>query len=164
MKGMKSIVVAFDKNYGIGADNDLLWQRDLPSDLQHFKDLTMSHAIIMGRRTFESIGRALPGRRTIVVSSTLQAHDDVAVVPSLNAAYQLCGDADAFVIGGAQLYEEAINSVDYLYVTEVEAEFPQATVFFPAINLNQWKEISREHHDADEQNKYPYDFVEYVRR
>lgn len=161
---MKSIVVAFDKNRGIGANNDLLWLRDLPSDLRHFKELTMGHAIIMGRHTFESIGRVLPGRRTIVVSSTLEPIEGVEVVPSLEAAYRLSAEGESYVIGGAQLYKEAINTVDRLYVTEVAAEFPQAAVFFPEIEPEDWKEVSREHHDADAYNKYPYDFVEYSRR
>lgn len=161
---MKNIIVAFDKNHGIGANNDLLWQRDLPADMRRFKDLTMGHPIIMGRHTFQSIGRALPGRRTIVVSSTLQPKENVEVAPSLEAAYKLCGDDELFVIGGAKLYEAAINNIDRLYVTEVLAEFPSATIFFPPFDPSEWKEIGRRHYDADEKNKYAYDFVEYIRR
>lgn len=164
MKSMKSIVVAFDQQRGIGAQNDLLWQRDLPADLKHFKDLTTGHTIIMGRRTFESIGRALPNRRNIVVSSTLEPRDDIEVAASLEEAYERALGDEVFVIGGGQLYEHALKSIDQLYVTEVQATFPEATVFFPPISPEQWKEVSREHHEADNRNMYAFDFVRYIRR
>ena len=159
---MKSIIVAFDKNHGIGADNDLLWQRDLPADLQHFKELTSGNTIIMGRKTYESIGRPLPNRQNIVVSRSFTS-DDVTVADSLQTAYSLA-EHDIFVIGGGQIYAEAQGDMDQLYVTEVDADFPAATVFFPAIPSNIWQEISREHHDGDEANKYAYDFVVYRRK
>lgn len=157
---MKAIVVAMDKNRGIGADNDLLWQRDLPADLAHFKKLTTGGSIIMGRNTFQSIGRALPNRENIVVSRTPTGVEKVLTVASLTSAYALAR-YPIFVIGGGQLYSAALNDMDVLHVTEVDAEFPSATVFFPEIDLNVWHEVSREHHDADEKNKYAYDFIEY---
>lgn len=156
---MKSIIVAYDRNRGIGADNDLLWQRDLPADLQHFKDLTTGNTIIMGRKTYESIGRPLPNRQNIVVSRDFYA-EGVETASSLEEAYQLATH-DIFVIGGGQIYTEALNDMDQLYVTEVHADFPNATVFFPEINLSIWQEISRDRHEADEANKYTYDFVTY---
>lgn len=158
---MKAIVVAMDRNNGIGAENDLLWQRDLPADLAHFKRLTTGKSIIMGRKTYESIGRPLPDRQNIVVSrSGPIGIEKVLTAYSLQAAYALA-QYDIMVIGGGQIYAEALNDMDVLYVTYVDAEFPQATVFFPQINCEDWQEVSRDHHEADEKNKYAYDFVEY---
>ena len=159
---MKAIVVAIDKNRGIGADNDLLWVRDLPADLAHFKKLTTGGSIIMGRKTFESIGRPLPNRENIVVSRTPAGVQGVLTAMSLDSAYELAR-YPIFVIGGGQIYMAAINEMDVLYVTEVQAEFPQATVFFPQIDKTVWREVSREHHEADDKNKYAFDFVEYCR-
>ena len=157
---MKAIVVAVDKNMGIGADNDLLWHRDLPDDLKHFKDLTTGGSIIMGRKTFDGIGKPLPNRENIVVSHTPTGVPGVLTVTSLESAYALAR-YPIFVIGGGQIYAQSMNDMDRLYVTEVDAEFPQATVFFPAIDTSVWKETSREHHEADERNKYAFDFVTY---
>lgn len=159
---MKAIVVAVDKNNGIGADNDLLWQRDLPADLARFKKLTTGGSVIMGRKTFESIGRPLPNRENIVVSSKPTGVQGVLTANSLASAYELAR-YPVFVIGGGQIYTQATNDVDRLYVTEVDASFPQATVFFPQIDKRIWSEISREHHEADEKNKYAFDFVVYDR-
>jgi dihydrofolate reductase len=160
---MKSIVVAMDKDRGIGANNTLLWQRDLPADLAHFKQLTVGKSIIMGRKTYESIGRALPDRENIVVSRS-QAIADPGVVTavSLVQAYALAQHPIA-VIGGGQIYEQALSTVDVLYVTEVDAVFREASVFFPKISPDMWRETAREHHAADDRNKYAYDFVTYER-
>lgn len=157
---MKSIVVAVDKNMGIGAKNDLLWQRDLPSDLAHFKKLTTGGSVIMGRNTFDSIGRPLPNRENIVVTRSPTGVDGVLSANSLASAYELAR-YPIFIIGGGQIYKESINDMDRLYVTEVDAEFPQASVFFPAIDSATWSEVSREHHASDDRNKYAYDFVVY---
>lgn len=160
---MKSIIVAYDKHRGIGADNDLLWMRDLPADLAHFKKLTTGKSIVMGRRTFESIGsRPLPNRQNIVVSRTPTGVDGVITCLSLSAAYDMA-QYEVFVIGGAQIYEAALDQMDRLYITEVDAEFPQATVFFPEFDASQWQEISREHHPVDEKNRYAFDWVVYER-
>lgn len=149
-----------DKNRGIGADNDLLWQRDLPDDLAYFKKLTTGASVVMGRKTFESIGYPLPNRQNIVLSSRPTGVSGVITAGSLKAAYAIA-QFKVFVIGGGSIYEQSINDVDRLYVTEVQADFPEATVFFPAIDKSVWCEISREHHEADERNKYPFDFVVY---
>lgn len=158
---MKAIVVAMDRKNGIGADNDLLWLRDLPADLAHFKKLTTGKTVVMGRKTFESIGRPLPDRQNIVVSrSGPTGVKGVQTAYSLETAYALA-QYDVMVIGGGQIYQQAIDDMDVLYVTEVQAEFPQATVFFPKIDKTKWQEVSREHHEADERNKYAFDFVKY---
>jgi dihydrofolate reductase len=160
---MRTIIVAYDKNMGIGANNDLLWLRDLPADLKHFKDVTTGKAIIMGRRTFESIGRPLPNRQNIVVSSTMAPVEGIEVVSNLEFAFDIAKGGDAFIIGGAQLYEAALQTADEILATEVDETFPNATVFFPKIDAELWMENLREHHDADEANKYAFDFVRYTR-
>lgn len=161
---MKSIVVAYDQHRGIGADNDLLWMRDLPADLAHFKKLTTGTSIIMGRRTFESIGsRPLPNRQNIVVSSHPTGVQGVITCASLATAYDMA-QFDIMVIGGGQMYAAALADVSRVYATEVDASFPQATVFFPVLDEREWQEVSRDHHSADEKNKYAFDFVVYDRR
>lgn len=157
-----SALVAYDQHYGIGADNDLLWRRDLPADLQRFKTLTLGNSVIMGRKTFESIGRPLPGRQNIVVSSTLATIDGVTTVGSLPAAYA-AATAAPYIIGGGSIYRAALPDITTIYATEVAAQFPAATVFFPKLDTTIWREASREHHTADERNAYAFDFVTYVR-
>lgn len=162
---MKSIVVAYDQKRGIGAKNDLLWLRDLPADLKHFKDLTTGHAVIMGRNTYKSIGKPLPNRQNIVLSRENETIEGVTVVDSLQAAYDAVEDGrETFVIGGGQIFALAIDTVDTIFATEVNATFDQADIFFPAIDITHWHETSRVHHDADERNLYGYDFVIYERR
>lgn len=161
MEGMKAIVVAMDRRNGIGAKNDLLWR--LPADLAHFKALTIGKSVIMGRKTYESIGRPLPNRQNIVVTSRPVGVEGVLSCQSLEAAYAMA-QYDVRIAGGGQIYAAALDDMDTLYVTEVDAEFPQATVFFPEINCDVWQEVSRDHHDADEKNIYAYDFVTYERK
>jgi len=159
---MKSIIVAVDKKLGIGADNDLLWMKDLPDDLAYFKRRPPGASVIMGRNTYDSMGRPLPNRENIVVSHRPVGDEGVLTTASLQSAYELAR-YPIFVMGGGRIYADAIDDMDRLYVTEVNAEFPQATVFFPRIDPTVWKEVSREHHDADERNKYAFDFVVYDR-
>jgi len=162
---MKIIVVAYDKNRGIGAKNDLLWLRDLPSDLKHFRDTTMNGAVIMGRNTYESIGHPLAGRQNIVISRQGTHIDGVTVVGTLDDAYAAVeADRETYVMGGGQIYALAFDSVDQIMATEVGATFDAATIFFPRIDPAVWQETSREHHEADERNKYAFDFVTYRRR
>ena len=138
----KYIIAAVAENGAIGKDNGLLWH--LPEDLKYFKEVTMGCPVIMGRRTYESIGRALPGRRNIVVSRTLQTQEDgpVTVARSLDEAFTLAerdgGQDRCFVIGGAQIYEEAIPMVDRLRITRIHAAVPDADRFFPAIDKSAW--------------------------
>lgn len=161
---MRSIIVAYDQNRGIGAANDLLWKRDLPADLRRFKELTTGSAIIMGRNTYESIGRPLPNRQNIVISRQGEPIEGVTVVTNLNDAYAVATTEDVYIIGGGQIYELALNSVDQILATEVGASFPAADVFFTALDQNEWLETTREHHDADESNKYQFDFVTYTKQ
>lgn len=159
---MKSIIVAYDQNRGIGAENDLLWQRDLPADLAHFREKTTGATVIMGRKTFQSIGRPLPNRQNIVVSrSGMPATEGVQVVANLEEAYE-AAEHDIFVIGGGSIYAQALADMDRVYASEVKAAFPQATVFFPALGA-EWHEIERIARKADEKNRYDVDFVVYDR-
>jgi dihydrofolate reductase len=161
---MRTIIVAYDKNRGIGANNDLLWQRDLPADLQHFKDITTGNTIIMGMNTYKSIGRPLPNRQNIVISRQADHIDGVELADCLQSAYDLAdSDKEVFVIGGGQVYAQAIDTIDRIIATEVDAVFDQATVFFPKIDMSNWHEITREKYSADERNLYNYDFVVYER-
>ncbi|MEI7539722.1 MAG: dihydrofolate reductase [Candidatus Saccharibacteria bacterium] len=162
---MKAIIVAYDKKNGIGADNDLLWQRNLPADLQHFKKITSGNTIIMGSKTYQSIGRPLPGRQNIVISRSLKpTNDGIYIASNLQLAYDLAdADKDKFVIGGGQIYALAIDTVDRIYATEVNEIFDNATVYFPEVDHTKWREISREKHTADGRNLYDYDFVIYER-
>lgn len=154
-------MVAYDLKRGIGANNDLLWQRDLPADLKHFKELTSGQTVIMGHKTYESIGRPLPNRQNIVVSRQDLAIEGILTVHALAEAYQLA-EHEIFIIGGGSIYEQALADVDTIYATEVQAEFPQATVFFPSLPAG-WQETSREQHEADERNKYAYEFVTFTK-
>ena len=156
-----TIVVATDAQGGIGINNTLPWR--LPEDLAHFKRVTSGHPIIMGRKTFDSIGRPLPNRRNIVVTRNAQwSHEGVEAVGSLDAARALVGDTPAHVIGGAQIYAEALPVTDRLIVTEIGKRF-DCDAFFPAIDPQQWEEISRESHRSAEQD-FDYAFVIYQRR
>jgi dihydrofolate reductase len=153
-----SIVVATDEHGGIGLEGRLPWH--LPNDLKRFKALTMGKPIVMGRRTFDSIGRALPGRVNIVVSrQSGLGIDGCVVVPSLEAALEAAGDADeTCVIGGAEIYRLALPLAGTLHLTRVDATVG-ADTFFPVIDAAQWEEISREDCPADERHAYPYSFV-----
>ncbi|HJV50848.1 MAG TPA: dihydrofolate reductase [Noviherbaspirillum sp.] len=158
--GRLTIVVATDANRGIGINNTLPWR--LPEDLAHFKRTTLGHPVIMGRKTFDSIGRPLPNRRNVVVTRNPQwCHDGVEAVTSLDAALRLVADAPACIIGGAQIYAEVLPRTDRLIVTEIGKTF-NCDAFFPAIDPQRWKEVARESHHSD-QNGFDYAFVTYER-
>ena len=153
-----SIVVATDEHGGIGLEGRLPWH--LPNDLKRFKALTMGKPIVMGRRTFDSIGRALPGRVNIVVSrQSGLGIDGCVVVPSLEAALEAAGEVDeTCVIGGAEIYRLALPLAGTLHLTRVHATVG-ADTFFPVIDAAQWEEVSREDCPADERHAYSYSFV-----
>lgn len=152
------IVVATDQERGIGINNTLPWH--LPEDLAHFKRTTSGHPIIMGRKTFESIGRPLPNRRNIVVTRNAGwKHEGVETAQSLTQAASMCGDGDAFIIGGAQIYRESLALAERLIVTEIDQVF-QCDAFFPEIDSRLWKETSRETHHS-EKGGFDYAFVTY---
>jgi dihydrofolate reductase len=157
-----NMIVAMTPERVIGNDNQLLWH--LPADLRYFKAKTTGNIVLMGRKTYDSIGKPLPNRTNIVISrnATLQL-EGVHVVASLEAGIALSkelmtDDQQLFVIGGAQIYKEAMPLATNLFVTEVEASY-EGDAFFPEIPAEQWTEIERENHDADEKNKHNYSFV-----
>lgn len=153
-----TIIVATDQERGIGINNTLPWR--LPEDLAFFKRTTSGHPVIMGRKTFESIGRPLPNRRNIVITRNPGwRHEGVEAVNSLDAALELLGGTPAFVIGGAQIYQEALPCTDRLIVTEIGKSF-DCDAFFPAIDPQQWKEVAREQYHS-QQNGFDYAFVTY---
>ncbi|NDV45909.1 dihydrofolate reductase [Paludibacter sp. 221] len=159
-----SIIVAVADNYAIGKDNKLLWH--LPADLKHFKNLTTGHTIVMGRRTFESLPNGpLPNRKNIVLSTVVSegVAEGYFEADSLEDAFELAeNESEIFVIGGSSIYKQCMDTADYMYVTWVRADF-QADAYFPEIDFDVWKEVSREDHKADEKNPYDYSFVEYRR-
>jgi dihydrofolate reductase len=160
-QGHLTIVVAVDNQGGIGVNNTLPWH--LPEDLAHFKQTTSGHPIIMGRKTFDSIGRPLPNRRNIVITRNQEwKHEGVDATTSLDAAVALAGNTEAFIIGGAQIFIEALPRVDRLIVTEIDKTFDCDT-FFPQIDLNQWQEVAREQHQSAKAG-LPYAFVTFERR
>ena len=159
----KSLVVAMARNRVIGRDNALPWR--LPAELAHFKRVTMGHPIIMGRRTYESIGRPLPGRMNIVVSRNRGfVAPGCTVVDSLEKAYEAAGDAEEVsIIGGTSLFEAALPTADCIHLTEVEAEISGDT-WFPDFDRSQWREKEIVRHPADERHAYPFRILELERR
>jgi len=162
----KAIIVAYDKNRAIGRHGDLPWGRSLPADLAQFKNLTKGGNVIMGRKTFESIGsRPLPERENIVISSRPTGVKGVLTAVNLPSALAL-SRYSTFIIGGAQVYSSALEipAIDTIYATEVDAAFSDADTFFPELDMTIWQEMSRTHHPADDDNAYAFDFVTYRRK
>jgi len=154
---IKTIVVAIGENNAIGKDNQLLWY--LPADLKHFKNITTGHTVIMGRKTFDSVGKPLPNRRNIIITRHVMHIEGCEVVSSIDAALALCADEEeVFIVGGAEIYRQSIHLTDRIYLTIVHQKF-EADSFFPEINDNEWKETAREDHQPDEKNKLPYSFI-----
>lgn len=152
-----SIVVAIADNHAIGKDNKLLWH--LPKDLKHFKEITTGGTVIMGRKTYDSVGRPLPNRRNIIVTRQSITIEGCEVVNSVEAALALCAnDAEVFIVGGAEIYRQAMHLTDRIYLTIVHDNF-EADTYFPEIEENIWKETERQDHEADEKNAFAYSFI-----
>ena len=160
---IRSLVVARARNGVIGRDNRLPWR--LPADLAYFKKVTLGHPVIMGRRTWESIGRPLPGRKNIVVSRN-RAYEapGATVVGSLEEAWREAGDAEeASVIGGTSLFEEALPTADRIHLTEVDADVPGDT-YFPEFDATAFHAREIERHSRDERHEYPFRILLLERR
>jgi len=157
-----SIIAAVADNFAIGKSNKLPWH--LPADLKHFKNLTTGSALVMGKRTFESLPNGpLPNRKNIVLSSTFNEGvcEGYFEANSIEDALELCSNFEQiFIIGGAAVYRQTMEIADYMHITWVHADF-SADAFFPAIDFSKWKEVSREDFTPDEKNAYPYSFVAY---
>lgn len=161
------MIAAMSRNKVIGLNNDLPWH--LPDDFKYFKATTSGHHVIMGRRNFESLQQAfqpLPNRPNIIITRKDQYDGKGAyVVNSLDKALEIArenGEEEAFIIGGGEIYKMALPGTDYIYLTEVDAEFDGDT-YFPEFPKNEWKEVSRKHHGVDAKHAYSFDFVLYER-
>lgn len=152
-----SAVVAISSNHAIGKNNELLWH--LPADLKHFKQITSGHTVIMGRKTYDSIGRPLPNRRNIIITRKTDLQiPGVEVTNSVDEALQLCAqEAEVFIIGGAEIYKSALPLTNRIYLTTVQATY-DADAYFPEIDRNEWAETEIEAHAPDEKNKLAYTF------
>ncbi len=161
---MLSIIVAKAKNNIIGKDNKLIWH--LPADLKRFKELTTNHTIIMGRKTFESLGRVLPNRKHIILSQNKEYKVDdenVKIISSVLELQEYIESAEeSFVIGGAMIYNLLLPYTNKMYITEINQDF-EGDTFFTKIDENIWKETSRTKGTKDEKNDLDYDYVEYIR-
>ena len=160
-----SLIAALATNDVIGRDNQVPWH--LPTDLRRFKELTMGHHLVMGRKTFDSVGRPLPGRTTVVITrSNDWSADGVAVVHSLEDALRVAanaGESEVFIAGGAEIYELAMHRADRMYLTRVHAEV-EGDTFFPEFDdVSEWRLVDAEHCEADERNLYPFSFLTYER-
>jgi len=160
---MLTIIAAVAKNNALGKNNDLIWH--LPADLKRFKEITLGHHIIMGRKTFESLGKPLPNRTTIIITRN---PDYIApgciVVNELTEAIKAAAeDENPYILGGAEIYKQAMSYADILDLTLVHESF-DADAFFPIIDMSKWTEMSRRDFKADEKNKYDYSFVQYKKK
>lgn len=157
-----SLMVAYSKNRVIGKDNKLLWR--LSDDLKNFKRVTSNHHIIMGRKTYESIGRALPNRTNVVISRNRDFKaPGCIVVDSLEKALELAkanGESEAIITGGSQIYELSINMIDRAYITQVDCEI-DGDAYFPEVDFSNWKVLESIHCDQNEKNEYSWDFKVY---
>ena len=157
------IIVAMAQNRTIGINNAMPWR--IPEDLRHFKTLTMGHHMIMGRKTFDSIGKPLPGRTTVVVTRDRELKIDGCIMAhSLPDAIAACaGDEQIFVVGGAELYQQAMPLVDMLYITEIQ-QAVEGDAHFPEFNRDAWQEESREIRQQEAPQPLEYHFVIYRRK
>lgn len=163
---MKSTIVAYGKNNRvIGNKGDIPWMGHLPIDMKRVRELTTGQAIIMGYNTYKSIGKPLPNRQNIVLSfEDFDDKNDITIAKNIDEALKSVENGrETFIFGGASVYASTMDLVDKIYATEVYGDF-EGDAFFPEIDMSLWQEISREHHPADNENKFAVDFVEYIRK
>ena len=160
---MVSIIVAIAQNGTIGDKNALLWH--IKEDMRFFRTTTSGHAVVMGRKTFESLGsRPLPKRTNIVITRADRVFEGALTAHSLEEAIRLAeGDEEIFIIGGAQIYREALRIADRMYITRVMHDY-EGDTSFPDIDLSEWKLVAEEKHDRGEEYEYPFAFLTYERR
>lgn len=162
---MISLIAAIGENRELGKSGGLLWH--LPKDFKYFKEKTLNKAIIMGRKTFEAIGKPLPNRQSIVITSQDDwHHDDVIRATSLQDAINKAQELDLpiMIIGGGDIYRQSLPIIDTMYLTEVAGSFPYADTFFPEFDKKDWIESSRIHNEKDEDHDFEFDFVEYIKK
>jgi dihydrofolate reductase len=153
-----SIIVAVSENNAMGINNKLPWY--LPADLKRLKQITMGHYLVMGRKTFESLGKPLPGRTTVIITRNKgYKAEGCIVVSSLKEGIEASKtDVEPFIFGGGEVFREALPLVNKIYLTVIHETF-DADTFFPELNVNEWKESAREDFQPDEKNKYSYSFI-----
>lgn len=164
-----SLLLAMDKNRGIGFENKLPWH--LPRDMKFFKEKTTGHFMVMGRKTFDSLGKPLPNRTSIIITRQKEyqsGYENVVVVHSLEEALTYCASKkqeEVFIVGGGEIFKQTLEKklANKIYLTEVYGDF-EADVFFPEIRMEEWLLVSKEEFKADEKNKYDCSFLEYIRR
>lgn len=157
-----ALIVAFDRNRAIGRAGDMPWH--LPDDLKRFKQLTLGKPVLMGRKTALSIGRALPGRRNLVLSRSFDApYATQETVRSLDEAIAAAQGAELMVIGGGEIYALALPFATRLHLTEIDTQVDDADTWFPAFDRSSWREIARDHHAADARHAFAFEFVDYLR-
>jgi dihydrofolate reductase len=161
---MIAIVVAIAENNVIGKDNQLIWH--LPADLKQFKQTTMGHPILMGRKTYESIGKPLPGRTSIIITRQQNYKAEGCIVvnsveEAIKEAKKL--DEQTHIIGGAEVYRQSMHLTDTIYLTRIHHRF-EGDTYFPEIKDEEWETVSEEHHEPDEKNKYSYSFIKLIRK
>jgi dihydrofolate reductase len=160
-----SLIAALDRNNAIGRNNAMPWH--LPDDFRHFKSLTLGKPILMGRKTAESLGRALPGRLNLVLTrSGIVPFDNMRAVASIDEAKRIAaeqGEEELCVIGGAEIYALTLSLADALHLTRVDTEIENADAFFPAFDSSQWQVISRQTHSADAKHAFAFEFLNYTR-
>ena len=155
---MINLIAAVSKNWVISNNNTLIWK--LPADLKRFKEITSGHPVIMGRKTYESIGRPLPNRRNIIITRDVNySVDGCEVTHSLTDALELVKDSEVFIIGGGEIYQQSMSIADRIYLTIVHENFNGDT-YFPEIG-DEWIKVKREDHQPDEKNQYKYSFIDY---
>lgn len=162
----RSMIVAFDRERAIGSKGDIPWFGNMKEDMRNFRRLTVGTTVVMGRKTLESIGMALPKRRNIVLTRGADlSFPGVEVAGSLEEAYDLSSkDEETFILGGGQIYEQALADVNHIYTTQVDTVMEGPDAWFPEIDEEDWKVIEHTSHPSDDENIHPYSFVTYQRR
>ena len=153
-----NIIVAVAKNNAIGKNNNLLWH--IKEDLVYFKKTTLGATVVMGRKTFESIGMPLPGRRNVVVSKTMNEIEGIEIFRSIDQALDSCSsNEEVFIIGGGEIYKQSISLVQRIFLTIVDVNIPDADTFFPELDMSQWREVFREDHSRGVSFEHPFSFI-----
>mgnify|MGYP001195880826 CR=1 FL=1 len=153
-----NIIVAVAKNNAIGKNNNLLWH--IKEDLVYFKKTTLGATVVMGRKTFESISKPLPGRRNVVVSKTMNEIEGIEIFRSIDQAIGSCSsNEEVFIIGGGEIYKQSISLVQRIFLTIVDVNIPDADTFFPELDMSQWREVFREDHSRGVSFEHPFSFI-----
>jgi dihydrofolate reductase len=155
---MINIIVAYDKNLAIGKDNTLVWRQS--ADLKRFKELTTGHTVVMGRKTYESIGKPLPNRRNIVITRQDIKIEGVEIIKSIEEIKNI--KEDIFIIGGGEIYKNCLILADRVFATEIDCEI-EADTWFVDVDMNEWIIESKSEHKSDEKNQYDYSFINLIK-